>query len=249
MCLMNAEELIYFIHIPKTGGSTMTNIIRDHFLPSEKLAYFHNEDDIQQKLKQVNLNEIKIIYGHYLFGIHEHIERPFSYFTLLRHPVERVISLYYYLKSIEGEPYEVYRKMTLDEFIEQKIEENIQTSYLSGNLSNPKLTKAMRNLRTYFEVVGTTEQFDETLYLLGKRYGWTKLCYERVNVTKSRPRIEEVSDETIRRIKKIHNKDMLLYRFTQKLLKKHLSELDDQQLTELRDFKNKQIEFELNHEA
>ncbi|MFA8439877.1 hypothetical protein, partial [Pueribacillus sp. YX66] len=62
-------------------------------------------------------------------------------------------------------------------------------------------------------------------------------------------RIEEVSDETIRRIKKIHNKDMLLYRFAQKLLKKHLSKLDDQQLTELRDFKNKQIEFELNHEA
>lgn len=245
---MNPKELIYFIHMPKTGGSTLTGVIKNQFSSSEILAYYHNQDEIQNKLKQVNMDDLKIIHGHYFFGIHEFIDRPFSYFTILRHPVERVISLYYYLKNIEGERYDIYREMTLDEFVENKIEDNIQTAYLSGNERKPGLLKAVRNLRRYFDVVGTIEQFDETLYLLGKRYGWTKLHYKRKNVTASRPHAIEVSEKTKRLIKQTHHKDLLLYKYAQKLLTKQLNELNEQEKAELKNFKRAQAEFERNEQ-
>src|SRR5690606_28789070 len=144
-------------------------IIQKNFKKHEILPYFHYKEDFEEALKRVNADNLKIIHGHYWFGIHEHINRPFSYFTVLRHPVERVVSLYYYLTSIEGKRYDRYRAMTLDEFVMNKIEANIQTGFLSGSINKPSVLKAVRNLRKHFDVVGTTEQFDETLFLLGKR--------------------------------------------------------------------------------
>lgn len=231
--------------MPKSGGSTLTSIIRKNFSEREILPYFHYKDNFEQILKQVNINKIKIIHGHYLFGIHERINRPFSCFTILRHPVERVVSLYYYLKSIDGKNYDKYRKMTLDEFIKNKIEANIQTGFLSGNINNPSVLKAVRNLRKHFDVVGTTEQFNETLFLLGKRYGWTQLHYKRVNVTISRPKIEEISEETKKLIEKVHCKDLLVYQYAKKLLSKQLSNLNKHERMKLNQFIRAQQNYEM----
>ena len=241
---MNEHPLIYFIHMPKTGGSTLTTIIQKNFKKHEILPYFHYQDDIDDVLNKVHVDELKIIHGHYWFGLHEHFNRPFSYFTVLRHPVERVVSLYYYLTSIEGKRYDRYRNMTLDQFVMNKIEANIQTGFLSGNLKKPSVLKAVRNLRKHFEVVGTTEQFDETLFLLGKRYGWSKLHYKRVNVTARRPKIQEIPNETIQLIKKVHSKDLIVYRYAKKCLSKQLSQLTEQEQLKLRRFKEMQKKIE-----
>lgn len=241
---MNEHPLIYFIHMPKTGGSTLTTIIQKNFKKHEILPYFHYKEDFEEALKRVNADNLKIIHGHYWFGIHEHINRPFSYFTVLRHPVERVVSLYYYLTSIEGKRYDRYRAMTLDEFVMNKIEANIQTGFLSGSINKPSVLKAVRNLRKHFDVVGTTEQFDETLFLLGKRYGWPKLHYKRVNVTAKRPKIEEIPEDTIILIKKVHNKDLLVYQYAKKLLSRQLDKLDKRERLKLQQFKQAQKKLE-----
>lgn len=232
------------MHMPKTGGSTLRNVIRDQYISSEILSYDDNQDNLQKKLNDVDITKLKIVHGHYFFGIHEHLQRPFSYFTILRHPIERVLSLYYYLKSINGKKYDVYRKMTLDEFIEKKIEENIQTAYLSGSNTQPSILKAARNLHRYFDVVGTTENFDETLYLIGKRYGWKNLHYNRVNVTKSRLSSKEISEKTKKLIRKVHHKDLLLYKYAQKKLTIQIRELDEHERKELEQFKKAQLTLE-----
>ncbi len=242
---MVEDPIVYFIHMPKTGGSTMTHILYKQFAMSEIVSYFYYDVSLQRKLEDLNLNDIKLIYGHYFFGLHEQIKRPFSYFTIIRHPVDRVISLYYYLRSIDGELYDKYRKMTLDEFVKGRFEANIQTGLLSGNVEQPSVLKAVRNLLNYFDVVGTTDQFNETLYFIGKQYGWTDLRYKRVNVTKSRAKPEEVSEKTIQLIKTIHNKDLLLYEFATRLINKRLSRLDQFEEAELNDFKQAQTDFEL----
>lgn len=232
------------MHMPKTGGSTLRNVIRDQYISSEILSYDDNQDNLQKKLNDVDITKLKIVHGHYFFGIHEHLQRPFSYFTILRHPIERVLSLYYYLKSINGKKYDVYRKMTLDEFIEKKIEENIQTAYLSGSNTQPSILKATRNLHRYFDVVGTTENFDETLYLIGKRYGWKNLHYNRVNVTKSRLSSKEISEKTKKLIRKVHHKDLLLYKYAQKKLTIQIRKLDEHERKELEQFKKAQLTLE-----
>lgn len=242
---MNEHEIIYFMHMPKSGGSTMTNVIQKNLSPHEIVSYYHNEEDFQKKIKQININKIKIIHGHYFFGIHKYIKRPFSYFTILRHPVERVISLYCFLKSIKGAQNDTYRNMTLNEFVERKIEANIQTAYLSGDIVNPSLSKAMNNLRNHFDVIGTTEQFNETLYLLGKRYNWSNLHYRRVNVTSGRLRTEEVSEATKTLIKNVHHLDVLLYEYAKKLLTNQLNQLNKDEVSELNYFIKAQQKFEM----
>lgn len=71
--------------------------------------------------------------------------------------------------------------------------DNSQTRALSGDLSTPfgacserMLEEAKRNLEEHFAVVGLTERFDETLVLLHRTFGWSRLHYVRVNVAPRR---------------------------------------------------------------
>ncbi|WP_411738374.1 hypothetical protein [Peribacillus sp. S4] len=83
---------------------------------------------------------------------------------MLRDPVNRVISLYYFLQNYPG--FERVRDMTLEEFVLKEPEaQNNQTIMVCGNPENPDITKAKENLKT-LTVVGVTELFNKTLFCL-----------------------------------------------------------------------------------
>lgn len=240
---MADRPIVFFIHMPKSGGSTMGQILQSQYEINEVLSYHHTED-LSKKKALIDCDSIKVVQGHYFFGLHKYFHRPFSYFTILRDPIDRVVSLYYYLRSTEGKQYDIYRQMTLQQFVENKIEANIQTTYLAGEDGNGSLLKAVRNLTQMCDVVGTTEQFNETLYLLKQKYGWSDVFYERINVTKQRKKLEEISEETIEKIKSIHYKDVVLYRFAKKVMERQLSQLSEEERLEMVKFKRSQLNFE-----
>lgn len=221
--------------MPKVGGSTMSTILRRQYKPHEVDSHYLTED-LSKKLTKLNHESIKVIHGHYYYGLHQHFKRPYSYFTILRDPIDRTVSLYYYLRSIEGKDYDKYREMTLQQFVENKIEANIQTILLAGEDGKESLLKAVRNLTKMCDVVGTTDQFNETLYLLKKRYSWQDVFYEKVNVTKQRKQLTQIPQETIEKIKEVHYKDVILYHFAEKIMKGQLSSLTEKEKTEMEKF-------------
>ncbi|MGM1034210.1 MAG: sulfotransferase family 2 domain-containing protein [Bacillota bacterium] len=114
---MSESLLDIFMHIPKTGGTTLNELFKKQY----KLNEIFDHDSFQKKmmkmdeLTEVEKRNIKAIAGHYLYGIHQEFSRPFNYFTMLRDPVDRVISSYYFLKDYPG--YEMVKDMTLEEFV------------------------------------------------------------------------------------------------------------------------------------
>lgn len=232
------NNLNIFMHIPKTGGTTLNSIFRKQYRANE--IFDHDSYEGKEiKIDELSVKEkekIRAVTGHYFYGIHQSFSKPFNYFTMLRDPVDRVISSYFFLQNYPG--YERVKNMTLEEFVLKEAEaQNLQTLMVSGQYENPNINYAMENLKT-FTIVGVTELFNETLFLLKNAYGWENIHYSKENITKNRLAKEEIPSTVINIIKEYNALDIQLYNYAKQLCYEKLSRLTIDEKKQLEEFKN-----------
>ena len=97
-----AQPTIIFLHIPKTAGSTLHTILQKQY-PGDQLCHLKGDPHIDtaitnfKSMDSTQKKQIRLLTGHFEFGIHQWLPQTAVYFTLLRHPVERVLSYYYFI--------------------------------------------------------------------------------------------------------------------------------------------------------
>lgn len=238
MIILNKEketdQVLLFLHLPKSGGNTFYGII------SGQKRYRATCDILNCNVYDLTPEEkkrVEMVYGHMAFGVHEQLpQADFAYITFLRHPIDRVISHYYFHRGITDPTNplgEMFNNMTLYEYVTSAewndnpavaaSTVNIQTRMLTETMED-NLETAKNNLLRHFTVVGTTERFDETLSVLEKKLGWEIEAYEKVNVTSVRPALEEIPREIIEIIKSKNEHDLALYHLANQLLDEQLKE-------------------------
>ena len=255
----NQERSVIFLHIPKAAGSTLHRIIERQYKLS---AIFTIDGSRAQKsidefksLPEAQRKKIKVLKGHMMFGLHEFLPQPSTYITILRDPVDRIISHYYYALQC-GPKHYLYnaitsQHMSLKDFICSGISSELnngQTRLLSGvegvgtitgfgQRSTEILERAKKNLREHFVVVGLSNKFDETLILLKRAFGWKNLCYIKKNVTRNRPRREDISKDTLNLIEKYNELDIELFKYTKERFEELISQQGFSFDKELKEFK------------
>ena len=225
--LSEKEKTVIFLHIPKTGGLTLTKIAKKNYDSSSIYEVRNAKVDID-KFRQLSIEEkrkIKLLAGHVRFGIHEDIPQQSTYITMLREPVERVISAYFYMRSTPNHPFhkKISQKDTFEDFLETRWPgfNNGQVRMLSGVGGKVKYGKCDRemletakyNLNNFFSVIGITERFDEFLILCQRSLGYKFPLYTKVNVTKKRPLKEQISKKALRIIEEDNALDLELYNY------------------------------------
>ncbi|MEB3213274.1 MAG: sulfotransferase family 2 domain-containing protein [Leptolyngbyaceae bacterium] len=233
------EKTVIFLHLMKTGGRTLTRILKQNY-PQD--ARFHCGQRAGQSLKELSdmpeeqRRSLQFIYGHLQFGVHRLLPHPCTYITMLRHPVERVMSHYYYaLHNPKHFTHQLVTEhnMSLSEYVEHGISDlnNGQVRAIAGDVSQQfqfgdsredLLHEAQANLDTFFSVVGITEQFDESLLLLKHQLTLTRFLYTRANVNASRRTHTTVSDDDIECIKHYNALDLQLYDAAKQQLQKQI---------------------------
>jgi hypothetical protein len=187
-----------FIHIPKTSGSTIRSILSRQY-GIEKILYFEPDASTwkQKKASPVEFLKteiakgIQLITGHYPFGIHALLKAPCRYFSMLRDPIERSLSEYYYAFSYEHHRFReeiTSGTLSVDEFLTMPrcSPPNAQAAMLAGpwRSFDGELGAAIENIGTSFVVVGTAERFDESILMIAKAFGWAPPLFVNTNVTK-----------------------------------------------------------------
>ncbi len=220
---------VLFLHIPKAGGRSLYKALERNYAANDTYCIGVNTASAMQKFINLPLQHrarIRLVRGHMPFGLHDHIPRNAVYITLLRDPVERVISHYYYVKRTP-EHY-LHSDITehdtgLHDYITSSgcpELDNGQTRLLAGvddnipfgELDDTILEKAQNNLHASFAAVGLTERFDETLLLFRKRLRWHALpLYAKQNVTRNRPPRDATPPATLRQIRTCNMYDQRLY--------------------------------------
>lgn len=104
------EPLWIFLHVPRTGGNTLSEAIGKRFPKEEVLMTSH----IRYHPAKVDFSKLRFIFGHATYyGIHEKVpDREPRYFTFLRDPAERQISHYNIKMQYEKDiiPFEEWNK-------------------------------------------------------------------------------------------------------------------------------------------
>jgi len=233
-----ASTCIVFVHLPKTAGWTLRATLRYKY-PSRTLFLYNTPDPLEtiQAVPLTDRREARVVSGHVPVGIDRHIPQPCEYITLLREPVERVVSTYHYVRTHPKHRFPhrdglAHSGMGLEEFVrvgQDPALENLQTRLLSGKewgevrelgpgrrewlapeLGPEDLEAAKRNLDRFL-VVGLTERFDETFILVRRALGWKLPMYETHNVAKAPERREPPSQAALELIRERNRMDLELY--------------------------------------
>ncbi len=141
------KSILYiFLHVPKTGGSTMKQHIIQNFKKDEVFLFdykvWKNKGGIKpifDNLTDQQKKRIKIILGHgAYYGVHKFFDKEPRYILFLRSPINRVLSSYNY--NIDEMLKKKRKKERLDEKLKHMLKNNRIISFLDfvryENLNN-----------------------------------------------------------------------------------------------------------------
>jgi hypothetical protein len=229
--------MLTFVHIPKTGGTTVTSMLVSALSPSFHLG---NEEALRrlQGMTESQRMELKLVYGHMPMGLHRLVSGC-EYAAFLREPVDRVVSAYYHCKRTPGHPLfaQIRDGMTLEMFAQSMLLKNRQTRQLAdfnmaGNDSgrywyldaqirkSPQLlfSEACRNL-SKFSFVGLYEQFEGDVRTLTQRFNLLSPDIPQLNVASNRPTIEGIPPSAVEKIRLAEELDIELYNYAKNILR------------------------------
>ena len=211
------------VHVPKTAGSSLQVVLKQVFADALYLDYTarmnrptgRRRDWVyaqQRSLAAVPRNA-RAIHGHWpLLGYAAHFPNA-ARIVWLRHPVDRLISHYYYWRQPEQGSDHPLRQQLLRE---------------KWSLLDFARLPAMRDIvtRHYLDgfdladlaFVGISERFDSEVARLAEVLGWPPVAPARVNQTTSAEyQPEEVPAKVRREIEGLNQGDIELYRRAERL--------------------------------
>lgn len=237
---LHPDEALVFLHLMKTAGTTLFKVVQQQY---DKELTFHyvplkpgkRLEDLEN-WPQAQRDRLRFFHGHDCYGAHEWVNKPSRYMTMLRKPVNRVVSLYYFIHHNPNRDIPVEQRCpTLRSYLDARLlsVNNGQTRAIAGaaaadfafgECTLELLDIAKQNL-SQFLAVGTTERFDESLLVLKHVLGLDNILYSRTNENSRKPKMEDMDPEDIALIKTLNSLDEELYAYANQLLDEKISQI------------------------
>jgi len=230
------QKPVVFLHLPKTAGSSL----RDHIKANLNHGFMHySKESWKALIRSKDMRSYDFFAGHFNYGFHKLLEKrrvcDMRQITMLRNPIERVISAYYYhgiskswedcIKSGKGLCGEYENDMVkrlsglapANGYDSRKLNKLIPY----GSTSRYHLEHAKINLHK-LSAIGIVEYFEESLQCFNAIFGWEGSNPIRVNDSRDmrnyqRPATLDMDPGIIALIYDYNRMDMELYNYAVRL--------------------------------
>lgn len=191
-------EIKYYLHIQKTAGTSLRGAVAQDLTPWQVMYIYPEPPGVIGAYADFSLEQIanlRLVFGHYYFGLHS--QQPFSakYYTLLRDPVARLRSQVQHIaRSNRTSPTEVLAQHLgeccyeeLDNYYVRVISENDTSTLPLRVQSESALQEAYDNVENYFGAISTMED-EDIVDWFARHLGLTIPELPRSNVTEDQDR-------------------------------------------------------------
>ncbi len=225
---------LLFLHIPRTGGTTLRDIVINQYTSKNVLEVKRFKDVVEFNEKPEIYHGKQVVIGHFQYGIHHYLNSEPSYITFLRDPIKRVISTYTYARGNKKHKDHLFAENnSIDHYImsgRNHMINNGITKLIAGEWdnesieygSNPAwlLEKAQKHLDEHFLLVGITEHFNSSIVILSELLKWKIPYYSLANRSKRKRMGIPMNQTTHNNIKELNHLDFKLYElYSDKLIK------------------------------
>jgi hypothetical protein len=194
--------MIYFLHIPKTAGTSMRRIIANGLSQSE-IAYIYLPPDgleleMLYALPPRRITALKLTFGHFHYGIDETLGRPGKYLTCLRETAPRLVSNY--RQHVRGgfvgnmsllDYFNAWKPKDMDNY-SVRLLAGVGHSIPFGGITAAHLRQAKQNLQQGFAAFGLYEYLPETITRFRQVLGIKRGLIGQDNITPPAQRTEHI---------------------------------------------------------
>lgn len=215
------QKILHF-HIPKTGGIA----IQHYFI--ERLGKDRVSDSILgRRLKDalVQFDYLDVLSGHFLLQQGDHLPQDRCCITILRNPIDRFLSEYFYSKSDRADRFldGKLQALSLDAYLEQLPTAELEamsgqigmlyplgTSSREGLSLAEKFTASVKAIDA-FEFIGVQEELEDLACILDVKFGWEHTALKLKNVTSQRIKAESLAPQHIQKLRSLLAHEHELY--------------------------------------
>lgn len=227
---------LFYIHIPKTAGSTFGDILRRNLGPQVAREYGVLND---YRYTKAQLEKVLTDFPN-LRGMTSHrlsLDLPWDFermqvvgIAFVRDPGRRLLSLYFYNRNLDnyyGQP--ETKELSVREFFRRRLgaldrgEGNDQLRQLTGNVEEAGLAAVANRMASHPCLLLPSERFDEACLVLGRRFPgmFQNLRYERMKVS---TRDQEVPADLVEEYSRRSELDRRLHAMAEENLDRMIAE-------------------------
>lgn len=207
---MRTDETVIYVHIPRCGGTSLRNVFNCVYGATNVYDPFDQPD--YRNFPKGSFDKYDVLYGHHHYGAHVQLTRPYKYITLLRDPVERAHSNWWYIQqhtthrnyveACAAKDAVAFFDMRADPWMDNGIVKMIagvnSPDVPFGTVNNVLLQCAKENLHTC-TVVGFLDELYEFFAMLRVRLDWQMIpfCPMKANASVGAPLLTPVLREQL----------------------------------------------------
>jgi hypothetical protein len=230
--------LWFFMHIPKTAGSSFSTELTNRVTPYRNIEVDYNDSTIDFDMKLIRAvdsfvhdmraTRFRSASGHVpweLLGRILAVDPSARIISFLRNPIDRVISEYRYQLTPMNPQHRAFEMQfpNFERYIESRNARNQMTRFMFGDQHEPSCDELIAHIREKFTFVGLVEMYSLSFSCMFTAIGIPNLHpveFERRTESTVENRIT-ISPELVTLIQELNHLDQVAYNYVRSILLRH----------------------------